>query len=293
MDNDSNKLKISWYPGHMARAFSKFKEEVKKANLIIEVLDARIPLSSRNKYFKEYSSKKFHIILLNKKDLIPNKVLKKWCSYFEQVESVYVMPTELLSNSSITSLQKLIDKIYSKYIKLKKNVILYPIFKMVVVGIPNVGKSTLINRLCQKNKVKVGKKPGVTLGYQWISLGNNYELLDMPGILEPNLDDPEVSDKLSIIYAITDKVLDYHLIAIKLINLITKFLNDCELNTLHPFLQIANECKWEPTEILQKLAYHYKFFLKSDQLDINRAAHKLVNDFREGKLGKFIFDDIK
>ena len=290
-----DKLKTSWYPGHMARAFSVFKKEIKKAHVTIEVLDARIPLASRNKNIKTMSEIKNKIVILNKSDLVPPVVLKKWQDALSAKEGVRVISTNLATDKG--SIQKLLAALAEARqdildARTKGFAILNPILRIVVMGIPNVGKSTLINRLCGRSITRVGKKPGITLGQQWIAFGNNYELLDMPGILEPDLSNAETADKLSMTYAISDKVTDPYLVSLRLIDLLKGIYPSNRPNRAHPFFSEAVTGAPNSDEAIAVLARHFNFYLQSNTIDYHRTACKLLKDYRDGLMGKFILDDI-
>ncbi len=288
-------LKTSWYPGHMARAFSVFKKEIKKAHVTIEVIDARIPLASRNRNIKIVSGGNNKIVILNKSDLVPPDNLKHWQNALTEIEGARVISTNLATDKgSIKKLMAALDGLRSDILarRTKGFAVLHPILRIVVIGIPNVGKSTLINRLCGRTRAKVGKRPGITMGQQWIAFGNNYELLDMPGILEPDLSDPETADKLSMTYAISDKVTDPYLVSSRLIKLLKKIYKFNKPNMQHPFFTKAVEQAENTDEALAILARHFNFCLQSQSVDYHRTACKLLKDYRDGLMGKFILDNI-
>lgn len=291
-----DKLKTSWYPGHMARAFSVFKREIKKAHVTIEVLDARIPLSSRNRNIKTISGIKNKIVILNKSDLVPADGLKRWQREIAGKEGVRVIATNLATDrGSIKRLMAVLDEARREILDSRTRglAVLNPILRVVVMGIPNVGKSTLINRLCGRALTRVGKKPGITMGQQWIAFGNNYELLDMPGILEPDLSDAETADKLSMTYAISDKVTDPYLVSLRLVKLLGAIGERNRPNRDHPFFSEAVGRAAGPEEALEILARHFNFYLQAGAADIHRTACKLLKDYRDGLMGEFILDDIE
>ena len=287
-------LKTSWFPGHMARGFAAFKKEIKKAQVVIEVLDARIPVSSRNKDIFKLTEGKKKIVILNKLDLVPKKNIKQWEKILSEKEGATVISTNLATDSSsskkvmscLNSIQKSITAT-----KAGRGLIL-ALLKIVIIGIPNVGKSTLINRLVGKNRVRVGKRPGITLGPQWISFGINFELLDMPGILEPNLDNTYVTNKLSMTYAVSDRAVDPVVIAGSLIDNLKKIYKTNEPDMKYPLFQEIEKCE-NSHETLVALAKYYNFLQKDGQADTYRVACKLLKDYRDGDLGKFILDEIK
>jgi len=287
-------IKTSWYPGHMARAFSLFKKEVKKAQVVIEVLDARIPRSSRNTKFTSLLVGKKKIVVLNKIDLVPRAGLRAWEKKITSEEDAFVVSSNLTRDSSavdriMACLNELKDALLKKKTKIGINT---AFLKIVVIGIPNVGKSTLINRLVGRNRTRVGKKPGITLGPQWISFGSNFELLDMPGILEPNLDDSSAAEKLSMTYAVSDKVIDPYVIAFKLVDIIRAIHPSNEPEKKYPlFKKIASYANGH--EALDDMASHFNLVIQEGKADLHRTACKLLKDYRDGLVGRFILDELE
>ncbi len=293
--DNMNTLKTSWYPGHMARAFSVFKREIKKAHVTIEVLDARIPLASRNKNIKRVSENQNKIVILNKSDLVPADYLKRWQNAIAEKEGARVICTSLSADRGaakkiLACLDDLRKDILAK--RTRGLAILNPVLRIVIIGIPNVGKSTLINKLCGFNRTRVGKRPGITMGQQWIAFGNNYELLDMPGILEPDLDNAETADKLSMTYAISDKVTDPYMVSSRLIEILKKICGFNKPDARHPFFREEIQNAQNADETLAMLAKHFNFYLQSRAVDYHRTACKILKDYRDGLMGKFILDDI-
>jgi len=291
-----DRQKTNWFPGHMARAFSVFKNEIKKAHITIEVIDARIPASSRNSKIFEVAKGKNRIVILNKLDLVPRSQIKEWENKITRNEGARVISTNLATDRS--AIKKVLEALNEAKndIQFKKSMtrsILKPLVRVVIIGIPNVGKSTLINRLSGQNRTRVGKRPGITLGQQWISFGENYELLDMPGILEPNLEHAETAQKLSMTYAISDKVVDAYDIAVKLVELLKAIYTRNEPDKSHPLFKDIIEKAANGHEALSMVAQHYNYYLQSKKIDCNRAASRIIKDYRDGLLGKFILDENK
>ncbi|MEZ7893387.1 MAG: ribosome biogenesis GTPase YlqF [Candidatus Wallbacteria bacterium] len=287
-------VKTSWFPGHMAKGFAAFKKEIKKAQVVIEVLDARIPISSRNKDIFKLTEGKKKIVVLNKLDLVPRKAIRKWEAMLSEREGAVVISTNLATDASSSK------KVMACLNSIQKNIteskagrgLMQALLKIVIIGIPNVGKSTLINRLVGKNRVRVGKRPGITLGPQWISFGNNFELLDMPGILEPNLENAHITNKLSMTYAVSDRATDPVVIAGSLIDNLKKIYKENEPDNTYPlFKEIDKHATSHET--LSALALFFNFLQKDGCADVYRVACKLLKDYRDGVLGKFILDVIK
>lgn len=285
-------VKTSWYPGHMARGFSVLKAEIKKAQALIEVLDARIPVSSRNRGIAALSSGKRRIVILNKSDLVPRSKLSQWEKKLSGEEGCVVIAANLSRDiSAARKVVSVLEKMHASSAKKSHAGYNLSFFRVVILGIPNVGKSTLINRLIGRTRAKVGKSPGMTLGKQWISFGENFELLDMPGILEPDLDDPAVADKLSMTYAVTDRVIDPHLVAARLVMLLRSKIDENEPDKKYPLYSFVGECA-NGDEALVRLAGVFNLMTRDGAPDIYRTSCKLLNDYREGLLGKYILDDL-
>jgi len=287
-------IKTSWYPGHMARAFSLFKKEVKKAQVVIEVLDARIPRSSRNTKFTNLLVGKKKIVVLNKIDLVPRAGLRAWEKKIAAEEDAFVVSSNLTRDTSaVTRIMDCLNSLKEELLRKKTKIGINTAFlKIVVIGIPNVGKSTLINRLVGRNRTRVGKKPGITLGPQWISFGSNFELLDMPGILEPNLDDSSAAEKLSMTYAVSDKVIDPYVMAYKLVDIIRAIHSSNEPDKSYPlFKKIDSYANGH--EALDDMAAFYNLVIQEGRADLHRTACKLLKDYRDGLVGRFILDELE
>lgn len=284
-------IKTSWYPGHMARAFSLFKKEVKKAQVVIEVIDARIPGSSRNTRIGNLLSGKRRIVVLNKTDLAPVEGVRAWGRKIASSEDAYVIPTNLARDAKASAkVLECLERISADLLaKKSRGGMMTAFLKIVVIGIPNVGKSTLINRLVGRNRVRVGKQPGITVGPQWISFGKNYELLDMPGILEPDLDDPAVAGKLSMTYAVSDRVVDPVSIAEDLIAILRDPAIAGAPERSYPVFKNLRNYK-DCREALSDMAMHFNLIGREGRPDLHRMACKILKDYRDGLLGKFILD---
>jgi len=277
-------MNIQWYPGHMTKARRAMQEDIKLIDLIIELVDARAPLSSRNPDIDELGKGKGRMILLNKSDLASEAGNAAWTSYFE-AKGFQVSKIDARKTSGFKQINQLIQEACKEKIERdrRRGILNRPV-RAMVAGIPNVGKSTFINSFAGKAAAKTGNKPGVTKGNQWIRLNKQVELLDTPGILWPKFDDPDVGLKLAFLGSINDDILNKEELSIELI----RFLKDkC------PGM-IANryQCEEEraPHEVLEEIARVRSCLLKGGGYDVSRAAGLFMDDFRSGKLGRITLE---
>lgn len=274
---------IQWFPGHMTKAIRNMEEDIKVVDVVIYVLDARAPYSCVNPEFERLIGNKPIIYVLNKSDLADDEQTKIWQNYFcgEHKECVLLNSTQTNSSKIIISkIEKLLKNKKEKYDK--KGVIM--VNRAMVLGVPNSGKSTLINNLCGKYKAITGDKPGVTKGVQWVRIGGVFELLDTPGTLWPSFENQEVAKNLAYIGSIREEVLDIPGLSLDFIEKIKK---------LYPeFLESRYNITLdgEPIEILEKICKSRKFLLRGAEFDYDRASHAILDDFRKGRLGKITLD---
>ena len=280
-------MNIQWYPGHMTKAKRMMQEDIKLIDLVIELVDARLPLSSRNPDIDELGKNKARLILLNKHDLADEKVNDAWVEYFK-AKGIHAVKINAKSGSGLKSIQGVINEACKEKIERdrKRGILNRPI-RAMVVGIPNVGKSTFINAYAGRNCAKTGNMPGVTKGKQWIRLGKNIELLDTPGILWPKFDDEAVGLRLAFIGSINDEILSITDIAVELI----KFLQANYCNTLVQRYNI--ESVDDPVQMLTGIAEKRQCIKKGGELDYDKAAALLIDDFRSGKLGRITLETPK
>ncbi len=279
-----NKVNYQWYPGHMTKAVRQMKEDIKLIDLVIELLDARIPLSSRNPDIDSLGQNKARLVLLNKADLADEEQNQKWLNYFKEkgivalkINSKNKQGIKEINNAVLVACKEKIERDKRKGIKNR------PV-RAMVVGIPNVGKSTFINAYAGRSAAKTGNKPGVTKGKQWIRLNKTLELLDTPGILWPKFDDQQIGLNLALIGTINDNILDVSEMAYQLI----KMLNDVYPTVICERYKIeGNE---DPLEIMNQVAEVRGCKLKGNLPDLEKASGIILDDFRSGKLGKITLD---
>lgn len=279
-------MNYQWYPGHMTKARRMMQENIKLIDLVIELVDARIPISSRNPDIDELGKGKSRIILLNKSDLADPVWNKKWVEYFSN-QGMGVLEINSRNGMGIKSIQGLVQEVCREKIERdRKRGIVNRSVRAMVVGIPNVGKSTFINSFAGKACAKTGNKPGVTKGKQWIRLNKGLELLDTPGILWPKFEDQQVGMRLAFIGSMNDEILIPDELACDLIETIQE---------LYPkALQERYEADpvGKPIEILEAVAESRKCYAKGEQLDLGKASGILIDDFRSGKLGRMTLERI-
>ena len=277
-------MHFQWYPGHMTKAKRMMQENIKLIDLVIELVDARIPVSSRNPDIDELGKNKSRMILLNKADLAEDKWNDAWAEYFRE-KGFFVVKLNSKKGGGLKSIQGVIQEACKEKMERdrKRGILNRPV-RAMVVGIPNVGKSTFINALAGKACAKTGNKPGVTKGKQWIRLNKQVELLDTPGILWPKFDDQKVGLRLAFIGSITDEILNTEELAAELI----KFLNANYPGVLEEKYSV------EPSDdayvMLAGIARSRNCLLKGSELDTEKAALLLLDDFRNGKLGRLTLE---
>lgn len=275
-------MNIQWYPGHMTKARRMMQEDIKLIDLIIELVDARIPLSSRNPDIDELGKNKARLILLNKSDLADPLVNEKWVTYFEKL-GYTVVQINSKSGAGIKSIsQKVQEACKEKIERDRRRGIKNRPIRAMVAGIPNVGKSTFINAYAGKNCAKTGNKPGVTKGKQWIRMGKGLELLDTPGILWPKFEDQNVGLRLAMIGSINENILNVEELSLTAID----FLRTQYPGLIEKQYEISEEAE-KPLEILDRIADRRKCLAKGGEYDYAKAAAMFMDDFRNGRLGRF------
>ena len=280
-------MNYQWYPGHMTKARRMMEENIKLIDLVIEVVDARIPMSSRNPDIDNLAKNKARLILLNKSDLSDERLNQQWIDYFAQ-KGVLCLKLNSRSGAGIKQMNSAIERAcHEKIERDKKKGIMNRPVRAMVVGIPNVGKSTFINAYAGRACAKTGNKPGVTKGKQWIRLNKNVELLDTPGILWPKFEDQQVGLRLAFIGSIKDEIMNLEELAAELIS----FMQDAYPGVLAEKYTI-NE-KQNSYSVLEAIAESRHCLVRGNELDTAKVAGMLLDDFRNGRLGRITLEFVK
>ncbi|WP_022748358.1 ribosome biogenesis GTPase YlqF [Lachnobacterium bovis] len=273
-------MNFQWYPGHMTKAKRQMQEDIKLIDLVIELVDARIPLSSRNPDIDDIGKNKFRLILMNKSDLADKRQSEEWSKYF-QAKGYFVYGLDARTKNGMKKITDIIMEACKEKIERdrRRGIKNRPI-RAMVVGIPNVGKSTFINSYAGKAVAKTGNKPGVTKGKQWIRMGKNVELLDTPGILWPKFEDQMVGLRLALVGSIKDEILNTDELAVEVI----KLLKDKYPGILHDRYGVNEDTK--EVDIIYEIAKNRNCISKGNEPDFGKAAVLLIDEFRSGTLGK-------
>ena len=277
---EKNKASFNWYPGHMTKAKRMMQEDIKFNDIVIELIDARIPMSSRNPDIDDLAKNKYRLILLNKSDLADERVTAKWVDFFEK-QGIKVIKLDSRQRSGMKSVNNAILEVCKEKIERdrKRGIINRPV-RAMIVGIPNVGKSTFINSFAGKACAKTGNKPGVTKGKQWIRLNKTVELLDTPGILWPKFDNEKIANDLAFIGSINDQILN-------LTELSLKFIESVKNDYAGIFTSRYDiEETDDGVTMLGDIAIARGCLKKGGEPDYDKAAALIFDDFRSGKLGK-------
>ncbi|PIC65651.1 ribosome biogenesis GTPase YlqF [Sporosarcina sp. P13] len=278
-------MTIHWFPGHMAKARREVSEKLKLVDIVFELIDARLPLSSRNPMIDEVIQQKPRLLILNKMDLADETQTKRWIAYFEKqgFRTVAINSFEGVGLQIVTKAAK--EILQPKYDRMKKRGIRPGAIRAMIVGIPNVGKSTLINRLAKKNIAQTGNKPGVTKAQQWIKYGKELELLDTPGVLWPKFEDQEVGFKLALTGAIKDSVLNMEELAVYGL----RFLEQHYAERLEHRYQMKTVSE-DILSIFNRIGERRKVYGEGGEIDYDKVAELIVRDIREQQVGKLTFD---
>lgn len=283
-------MTIQWFPGHMAKARRQVTEKLKLVDIVFELIDARLPLSSRNPMIDEVINQKPRLLILNKADLADKTETAKWIHYFE-AEGMRAIAIDSFNGQGLQAVTKAAKEILAPKIdRMKKRGIRPGAIRAMIVGIPNVGKSTLINRLAKKNIAKTGNTPGVTKAQQWIKYGKELELLDTPGILWPKFEDKEVGYKLALTGAIKDILLNMEDLAVYAL----RFLEENYPNRLEERygLTVIGSESDDIIGIFDHIGALRKIYTTGAEVDYDRVAELIVRDIRNEYLGKLTFDRV-
>lgn len=275
---------IHWYPGHIAKAEKKLKELINLVDVVIEVLDARIPESSVYPDIKKLLGEKPRLIVLNKSDLADETKLKQWIKYYQQETGFPVITSCASRNNDINAIvNKVTELAKPKIDKLVEKGLLPRPARVVVVGMPNVGKSSIINKLIKKGKTKVGAKAGVTRQQQWVRVNPKIDLLDTPGIIPLKQEDRYKAGKLAMVNSVSENAYENEEVAQELLDI---------LKEKYP-KQVKDYYKIEDDFTLEAIAKSRNWIVKNSQADTVRTAVMVLTDFRDGRIGRFVLDDYK
>ncbi len=281
---ESGIMNIQWYPGHMTKARRTMQEDIKLIDIVIELVDARAPLSSKNPDIDDLAKNKFRLILLNKVDMADDQYTQAWENYFKDM-GFFTARINAKTGAGMKQLTPLIQEVCrEKLDRDKKRGILNRPIRAMIVGIPNVGKSTFINSFTKRTVTKVGNRPGVTKGKQWIRLNKSVELLDTPGILWPKFEDQQVGIRLAMIGSIREEILNTGELALRIIDFMKTNYRQLFENRYGIVMQD------KAADTLAQLAIARNCKLKGDALDYDKASMLLLEEFRNAKIGRITLE---
>lgn len=275
---------IQWFPGHMTKTKRQIQASLKLVDAVAEIIDARIPISSRNPDLAKLIQNKPRIILLNKCDMANQTATKMWIDHFEK-QGITAIAVDCKSGRGLNKFAPAVNKVMSERInRLKAKGMVNPMMRIMIVGIPNVGKSSFINKIAKQNRAKVEDRPGVTRGNQWFTIAKNLEMLDTPGVLWPKFNDKIVGEHLAFTGAVKDQILDIELLAVRLLDFLKKLkpvdfisrfkLEETDLDNIDSY------------ELLKIIARKRGMLVSGGEVNTERAAIMLLDEFRSAKLGR-------
>ena len=279
---------IQWFPGHMTKTKRQIQASLKLVDAVAEILDARIPLSSKNPDLQKLIQNKPKVVLLNKCDMANQTATSRWIDYYAS-QGITAIAVDCKSGKGLNKFAPAVNNVLSeRRERLKAKGMVNPMLRIMIVGIPNVGKSSFINRVAKQNRAKVEDRPGVTRGNQWYSIAKNREMLDTPGVLWPKFDDKIVGERLAFTGAVKDQILDTELLAVRLLDFlrslkpadfIARFkLEDIDLDAIDSY------------ELLNVIGKKRGMLISGGEIDTERAAIMLLDEFRSGKLGRITLE---
>lgn len=282
-------MNINWYPGHMKKTMDNIRASLKLVDIVGEIIDARIPISSKNPVIDDVLKDKPRIMILNKSDMADENETKKWLSYYRKQGYGAVVVDALHSKG--------LDKIYSvakemladKFKKLEEKNLSAKTIRMMIVGIPNVGKSTFINSISKRKSAKIGDRPGVTKQVQWIKTKNDLELLDTPGVLWPKFEDERIGLHLAFTGAIKDEIMDIENLAFRFID----ELNKKDINILKNRYNLSEDSYEETIFLMDEIGRNRGAILKKNEIDYFKVANLVFDDFRKVKLGRITLETVE
>ena len=279
---------IQWFPGHMTKTKRQIQASLKLVDAVAEILDARIPLSSKNPDLQKLIQNKPKVVLLNKCDMANQTATSRWIDYYAS-QGITAIAVDCKSGKGLNKFAPAVNNVLSeRRERLKAKGMVNPMLRIMIVGIPNVGKSSFINRVAKQNRAKVEDRPGVTRGNQWYSIAKNIEMLDTPGVLWPKFDDKIVGERLAFTGAVKDEILDTELLAVRLLDFlrslkpadfIARFkLEDIDLDAIDSY------------ELLNVIGKKRGMLISGGEINTERAAIMLLDEFRSGKLGRITLE---
>ncbi|MDD5796716.1 MAG: ribosome biogenesis GTPase YlqF [Oscillospiraceae bacterium] len=280
---------IQWFPGHMTKTKRKIQSSLKLVDAVAEILDARIPISSKNPDIANIIQNKPRVVLLNKCDMADKAATQKWINYYKE-QNIPAIPVDCKSGKGLNNFVPTLNKVLNtKITALKSKGMVNPTLRVMIVGIPNVGKSSFINRVAKQSKAKVEDRPGVTRGNQWYTISKNFELLDTPGVLWPKFDDQTTAEHLAFTGAIKDQIMDTELLSMRLLELLSqikppKFLERFKLTD--EILESVSDSY----ELLKLIGKKRGMLISGGEINTERAAAMILDEFRAAKLGQITLE---
>ena len=283
-----DKMNIQWYPGHMTKTRRQIEADLKQVDAVCEIVDARIPMSSRNPDIDSICGNKPRVIVLNRMDLADPAATKQWADYFKK-KGMTVVCTDCKSRKGIADFAPAVRNACKEKIERDKARGMNRAVRLMVVGIPNVGKSTLINQISGRKGAKAENRPGVTRGKQWVTVDSTLQLLDTPGILWPKFEDPQVGLMLAATGAVKEDVLDLEELACRLMQLLWNRYPEA-IKERYGVEGVDEDCQFPGYELLMQAGRKRGFLMRGNEINTERMAKVLVDEFRSGKLGKFTLE---
>lgn len=280
---------IQWFPGHMTKTKRKIQSSLKLVDAVVEIIDARIPISSRNPDIATLVQSKPRVVLLNKCDMADKSATQKWVNYFKQ-NNISAIPVDCKSGRGINNFVPTLNQVMNKKLNaLKSKGMVNPTLRVMIVGIPNVGKSSFINRVAKQIKAKVEDRPGVTRGNQWYTISKNFELLDTPGVLWPKFDDNTTAEHLAFTGAIKDQIMDVELLSMRLLEVLSEIKPVSFMERFKLDEESLNNVE-DSYELLKLIGKKRGMLISGGEIDTERAAIMLLDEFRAAKLGQITLE---
>lgn len=279
---------IQWFPGHMTKTKRQIQASLKLVDAVAEIIDARIPVSSRNPDLDSIIQNKPRVVLMNKCDMADPSSTQKWINYFKN-NGIVAIPIDCKTGRGINKFVSSVNEVLKEKVeKQKAKGLLNPTVRVMIVGIPNVGKSTFINRISKNRKAKAEDKPGVTRGNQWFTINKGFEVLDTPGVLWPKFEDKIVGERLAFTGAVKDQIMDTELLAMRLLDFLKVEKNPIFVERF----KLKNEPieDIESYELLELIGRKRGMLISGGEIDTERAAIMLLDEYRSAKLGKYTFE---